>query len=96
MVTWQMTRQGQVAVRPGDVSVRQADVAVYMAHTWANHMPTRGILALVGKGATWPNPGLPRGTPLLVRWFGLFKICYGGAGGRTRDLRWANGLTHVG
>jgi hypothetical protein len=43
--------------------VRRVDVA----HTWANHRPTRGMLSLVGKGATWPNPGLPRGTPLLVR-----------------------------
>jgi hypothetical protein len=29
-------------------------------------MLTRGIIWLVGKGATWPSHGLPRGTPLLV------------------------------
>jgi hypothetical protein len=42
--------------------VRGADVA----HTWANQMLTRVIIWLVGKGATWPSHGLPRGTPLLV------------------------------
>jgi hypothetical protein len=37
-----------------------------VAHTWANERPTRGTFRLVGKGATWPSQGLPRGTPLLV------------------------------
>jgi hypothetical protein len=54
--------------------VRLGDVA----HTWANGRPTRGIIRLVFKGATWPSQGLPCGTPLLVRgrnvklfrWFG--------------------------
>jgi hypothetical protein len=43
----------------------------YGSGTWANHRLTRGMLSLVGKGATWPNPGLPRGTPLLVDRFNV-------------------------
>jgi hypothetical protein len=46
---------------------------------------TRGMIWLVCKGATWPTQGLPRGTPLSVRWF-QYKIWFGGAGGRTHDL----------
>jgi hypothetical protein len=38
------------------------DVAI----TWSNQGLTRVIIWLVGKGATWPSQGLPRGTPLLV------------------------------
>jgi hypothetical protein len=40
-----------------------------MAHTWANPALTCVQFSLVEKGATWPNPGLPRGTQLLVRRF---------------------------
>jgi hypothetical protein len=71
MMTWKLTRQltGLYDLNTwqhGSLTggVRRADVA----HTWANHRPTRGILSLVGKGATWPNPGLPHGTPLFVVW----------------------------
>jgi hypothetical protein len=52
----------QVAVWSDDRWRTAGDVA----HTWANHRPTRGILSLVDKGATWPNQGLPHGTQLLV------------------------------
>jgi hypothetical protein len=72
MMTWQLTRQvtglyGRDTWQHGRETggVRRADVA----HTWANDRPTRGTFRLVFKGATWPSQGLPRGTPLLVRWF---------------------------
>jgi hypothetical protein len=61
--------------------VRRADVV----HMWANDRPTRGTFRLVGKGATWPSQGLPRGTPLLVRWLQC-KILVGMHGDRTGDL----------
>jgi hypothetical protein len=43
------------------------DVAI----TWSNQGLTRVIIWLVGKGATWPSQGLPRGTPLLVDRFNV-------------------------
>jgi hypothetical protein len=71
-----------VAVRSTMWQYKQADVA----HTWANQMMTRVRLWLVGKGATWPSQGLPRGTPSLV--YGFFKIWLNRtlAGNRTLDL----------
>jgi hypothetical protein len=47
-------------------SLTNGSTASDVAHTWANRRLTRGMISLVEKGATWPNPGLPHGTPLLV------------------------------
>jgi hypothetical protein len=73
-VTWQADRAydrltQQDAWQYGRMTggVRLGDVA----HTWANKRPTRGMFSLVEKGATWPNPGLPRGTPSLVYGFNV-------------------------
>ena len=62
---------GSMAVTRGGTTI---DVAVDLAGTWTNQMLTRGIIWLVGKGAMWPNPEPPRGTPLLAHWF-MLKIC---------------------
>jgi len=74
MMTWQLTRQvtglyGRDTWQHDNLTggVRRAEVA----HTWANSRRTRGTFRLVEKGATWPNPGLPRGTPSLAVDFGL-------------------------
>jgi hypothetical protein len=68
-MTWQLT-QADTYDAAGHVAVRQSmtggSTAGDVAHTWANHRLTRGMFWLVGKGATWPSQGLPRGTPLLV------------------------------
>jgi hypothetical protein len=48
-------------------------------HTWANERPTRGTSRLVEKGATWPNQGLPRGTPGFAN-IGYVKNCLGPGG----------------
>jgi hypothetical protein len=45
------------------------DVAVDLAGTWTNQMLMHVMFLLVGKGATWPSHGLPRGTPSLVYGF---------------------------
>jgi hypothetical protein len=76
-MTWQLTRQ-VIGLYDRNTcqhdrltgGVRRADAA----HTWANHRLTRGMFSLDGKGATWPSQGLPRGTPLLVRWLYVIKI----------------------
>jgi hypothetical protein len=67
-----MTGGSTVVTRGGTVDDSGKLMWQYGSGTWANHRLTRGMLSLVGKGATWPNPGLPRGTPLLVD--GLIKI----------------------
>jgi hypothetical protein len=46
--------------------VTSGSTAGDMAHTWVNQALTHVQFSLVEKGATWPNTGLPRGTPLLV------------------------------
>jgi hypothetical protein len=47
-------------------SLTNGSTASDVAYTWANSRLTHGMISLVEKGATWPNPGLLRGTPLLV------------------------------
>jgi hypothetical protein len=77
-VTWQADRaygraEADVAY---DWAVRQElTCQTTWRQTWANHVLTRGMFSLVEKGATWPNPGLPRGTPSLG-WFG-FNVKFG-------------------
>jgi hypothetical protein len=58
--------------------------------TWTNQMSTRGMHLIGCKGATWPNHGLPRGTPGLAN-EGYVKIF--GPGGfepRTSPLQRLN------
>jgi hypothetical protein len=78
-MTWQADAASDWAVRQVDVAVRQMtwQYGQVDVGTWANHRLTRVMFWLVGKGATWPSQGLPRGTPLLVvgfnvkNWFGM-------------------------
>jgi hypothetical protein len=60
------------------------DVAILIGCQWASYIATRGIFLGEWKGATWPNHGLPRGTP----GFGYLVVIkfYGGRGVRPLDL----------
>ena len=96
-MTWQLTRQvnglyGRNTWQHGRLTggVRRANVA----HTWANQMLTRVMMSLVGKGAMWPNPGLPRGTPLLVDRFEYKRFVASGI--RNRNLLVDKGPTGLG
>jgi hypothetical protein len=57
-----LTWQADVGI---DWSTWMIDVASFDWLTWTNYMLTRGILCGKWKGATWPNEGLPRGTPFM-------------------------------
>jgi hypothetical protein len=94
-MTWQADAASDWAVRQVTWQYDRGGVAVDVAGTWANHRLTRVMFWLVGKGATWPSQGLPRGTPLLVIGF-ICKIGLAWPGVEPATSGWAKGLAKLG